>query len=518
MTMLPLDEVAPIKRRAIAYIIDAAIGFAISVVVPTIILIVVVMSTRDLLTSLLIAAPLFSILGLAWVLVYTFLQAGRGSIGMRAQGLRLAKATDGSPLGFGRALLRNVIWALAASIVVGYFTVLFDGSSRFQGWHDKVGGAVMLMDSTRAQAAPVHQQDGGALPFLPGQAPEGAAPAAPVGMPGFAAPQAPQAPQTAMPGFAQPSPAGAFAPPAAPGAAPAAPPAVPAHDPQQPEDDEFAEHTVLSPPARHAAPSTPPIHRDLPDDPLISFVPGVTQEPVRPAAAPAPVEPVTPVAEPAAFPAPAAPVAPAAPAAPAAPEDAPAFPAPAAPAPVPAETGPTPIETVAARLGSVPPVAPAPAELASAPQDATAAVPVTAENPVAPMAAPTPSAPLVTDPDEDDIESTRISVPGHRLVFTWDDGQRATVSGRTVFGRNPEERDGAVNVAVRDETRSLSKTHFEAGADARGGWVMDRQSTNGTVIVREGVRIACPPGTRVPVRLGDALEIGDRIVTIGGYV
>ena len=47
---------------------------------------------------------------------------------------------------------------------------------------------------------------------------------------------------------------------------------------------------------------------------------------------------------------------------------------------------------------------------------------------------------------------------------------------------------------------------------------MDRQSTNGTTLVRDGVRIACPPGQRVPVRLGDALEIGDRIVTIGGYV
>jgi len=37
------------------------------------------------------------------------------------------------------------------------------------------------------------------------------------------------------------------------------------------------------------------------------------------------------------------------------------------------------------------------------------------------------------------------------------------------------------------------------------------------VVVREGVRIACPPGQRVPVRLGDAVEIGDRILTIGGF-
>ncbi len=29
-------------------------------------------------------------------------------------------------------------------------------------------------------------------------------------------------------------------------------------------------------------------------------------------------------------------------------------------------------------------------------------------------------------------------------------------------------------------------------------------------IVREGQRIACPAGQRVPVRLGDAIEIGDQ--------
>ena len=46
---------------------------------------------------------------------------------------------------------------------------------------------------------------------------------------------------------------------------------------------------------------------------------------------------------------------------------------------------------------------------------------------------------------------------------------------------------------------------------------MDRHSTNGTVIMRGGHRIVCAPGEQVRVRLGDAIEIGDRIVTIGGY-
>jgi hypothetical protein len=137
--------------------------------------------------------------------------------------------------------------------------------------------------------------------------------------------------------------------------------------------------------------------------------------------------------------------------------------------------------------------------------------------PVPTVPAPESPAPAPTAPEPEDIEDTRISIPGHRLVFTWDDGTRVSVSRRTIFGRNPAAEDGAVVVPVRDETLSLSKTHFEAAAETSGGWVMDRHSTNGTTLVRDGQRIACPAGQRVPVRLGDAIEIGDRIVTIGGY-
>src|SRR5690606_11380338 len=51
-----------------------------------------------------------------------------------------------------------------------------------------------------------------------------------------------------------------------------------------------------------------------------------------------------------------------------------------------------------------------------------------------PAAAPEPEALVATGPDdEEDIEQTRISVPGHRLVFTWDDGTRVSVSRRTIF-------------------------------------------------------------------------------------
>jgi uncharacterized RDD family membrane protein YckC len=435
MTLLPFGQVAPISRRAVAYVIDALIAGGLGIVLGGGLLVAASLAggIEATLTTLLIGGPIVSLVLLAWFVVYTLMQAGNGSIGMRAQGLRLASATDGKPVGFGRALLRNIIFGLAGAIVVGYFSPLFDGSGRFQGWHDKVGNALMLDARAEAPADSATTAPGAPTSLASAAPVTSAAPVVP-GLPHAAsragAPFAPPAVAPA-PGFGQPTPPAPVAPtPPAPAPASAAP--TPA-------------------PVAPAAPAAP-----IPDaGDLIAFVPGITQDSAPARATPAPEQ---------------APPAPA--------PDAPAAPAPAAPAPA----------------------APAPAAPAPAPAPAPAA----------------PAAPAF-EAEESDIEDTRISIPGHRLVFTWDDGTRVSVSRRTIFGRNPGPEDGAVIVSVRDETLSLSKTHFEAAAEVSGGWVLDRHSTNGMTIVREGQRIACPAGQRVPVRLGDAIEIGDRIVTIGGY-
>lgn len=461
MTTIPPGDIAPIKRRVIAYIIDALIAGVLPVVATVVMASLMVGALQSpeaaagALASVAVAAGVFGLLILGWFVVYTFMQTGKGSIGMRAQRIRLAGATDLAPLSFWRALLRNVVFSITGSFVVGLFSPLFDGSGRYQGWHDKVAGAVMLdaaaVPSAASAPAPAPAEQP-APPALPN-------PLATGGYTGQPTPPAPPAP------FAFPQPT-RDAPPLPDGfpdetivaprpASPAAPvlPSAPAHpvSPAAPVPDASAaasDETIAAPPAR----------QQLPGDPLISFVPGVTQ----PGPAPAPATP------------------------------APAAPAPAAPAPA------------------------MPAPAMPAPQEAAP------EAPAAPAAERTPPAPsgaaqASAHDFDDDLESTRISVPGHRLVFTWDDGQRVSVSTRTVFGRNPEQEPGTVVVSVRDETLSLSKTHFEAGSEPTGGWVMDRHSTNGLTIVRDGTRIACPPGQRVPVRLGDALEIGDRIVTIGGF-
>ncbi|KAA9106453.1 RDD family protein [Microbacterium rhizomatis] len=358
---------AAIGRRVAAYAIDLAIALVIPIVFGLIGGVILLTSGTSgsrggLPIALLITYGASSVVSVAWLLVYTAMQGGRGSIGQRARGLMLADATTGGDIGFWRALLRNVVWALAAAIVVGYFTPLFDSSSRRQGWHDRaartvVGDRKAAEAAASAVAPPLPAP--AANPFLP----------PPAGATATASVVAPPAPVRTA-GFAPPA--------SAPAGAVASAPAIP-----------VAEG-------------------------LISQVPGVSAPPV-----------------------------------------------------------PAVASDVAARAAS---------------------------------------------PASDDVDATRAGRSSAPAVVaaTWDDGTRFAVYGRTLFGRNPATEDGATAVAVRDETLSLSKTHFELDGDAGGAWVIDRHSTNGTALVRDGERLTVEPGERTTLRAGDRLEFGDRSLTIGG--
>jgi uncharacterized RDD family membrane protein YckC len=69
---------------------------------------------------------------------------GRGStLGMRLFHLRVADATTGLPIGYGRAGLRYVGYILSVIVCyIGLIWAAFD--SRKQGWHDKIAGTVVL--------------------------------------------------------------------------------------------------------------------------------------------------------------------------------------------------------------------------------------------------------------------------------------------------------------------------------------------------------------------------------------
>jgi hypothetical protein len=389
---------APLGRRAAAYAIDVAVvvaGYA-----------VLWLTTWLLARSLgaaivLVMSVVIALLALAWFGLYSLMQGGHGSIGMRVTRLRLVRLEDGAPLGFGRALLRNVIWGLASAILVGFFSVLFDRTGRNQGWHDKVANAFMSDAAGAHAAAPAA--------FGP---PAAAAPSTPA---------APAAPAPPVPPASPVTPAYAAAPAHAAPAAPTAPElgGIPPRPPLPPQPRPAA----AGPPQAAqwpAAPAVPPS-----PDGLIAYVPGITQDP------------------------------------------------PAAAAAAPAAADDVDGDTILVR----------------------------------PVAEPEP---------EPDLEDTRLVSRPAPAVLEWDDGTRHTVGARSVFGRNPAAEDGAEAVVVRDETLSLSKTHFEIEVTADAVSVLDRHSTNGVTIVREGTRIAADAGERLPLEPGDALEIGDRIVTYRG--
>lgn len=406
MTSRPLSAAttATLGRRAGAYAVDAAVACAVGVFAAAITVGITLgvggaLGAGSLGPALGLAAAAAALALLAWGLVYSAMQGGAGSVGQRALDLRVLDDRSPEAIGFWRALWRNVVWALSCSVVIGWFTPLFDPSTRHQGWHDTAGRAI-LVDTRGTDAAAAR----------PAEARVAAA-----------APLADSPPLTwfidrPAPPLPQPAPAAAQVPASAPAPAPAPAPVVPPV----------------------AAPVLPPAHVEAP---VPAFAPLV-----EPSYAPAAARAATP---------------------------------PAAPA-----------RGAAVATASAPPTAIITQVPMTRPVTAIS-VPVT-ETPVSFVA----GAPVIA-------------------VLSWDDGTRMAVYGRTVYGRNPIVEQGIVSVPVRDETLSLSKTHFEVGGDTTGAWIADRYSTNGTVIVRDGGRHLLIPGLPTALRTGDRLELGDRVAIVG---
>ncbi|NLF05140.1 MAG: FHA domain-containing protein [Actinomycetales bacterium] len=231
-------------------------------------------------------------------------------------------------------------------------------------------------------------------------------------------------------------------------------------------------------------------------------------------------------------------------------QPAPVQPAPSAPAPrQPVEIAPEPGPLIAAVPGfsrpveepvAVPPSpAPVPDEPPATPRAAEpegAATPGTAVGPgpslsLTPAPEPTPAstsqpAPAPQPAQEaepaDDVDQTRLAGPEERgpVVLVLPGGERLTVEGRGVLGRNPAARvgeEGEVThlVPVADPTRSVSKTHLAFGLDTVGLWIEDLHSTNGTAVVsQDGTRTPLTAGLAVHVSPGDVVVVGDVDVAV----
>ncbi len=65
--------------------------------------------------------------------------------GYKLLGMRVVRARDGGPIGFGTGILRiigYVINDIVFGIPLGFLWVLFDAQK--QGWHDKIAGTVVI--------------------------------------------------------------------------------------------------------------------------------------------------------------------------------------------------------------------------------------------------------------------------------------------------------------------------------------------------------------------------------------
>lgn len=105
-----------------------------------------------------------------------------------------------------------------------------------------------------------------------------------------------------------------------------------------------------------------------------------------------------------------------------------------------------------------------------------------------------------------------------RWRVTFDTGEELQVEGLVLVGRRPEPRPGepvGTLLALASSDMSLSKTHAQFQVVPDGALVvMDRGSTNGSVLVRGGLYKRLEGGRPATLKDGDRVRFGDREMTV----
>ena len=126
-------EIASVGQRLGEWLVDGLIGILVGGVG---FLVVAVIGRFPQL-------PVF-VFVIAYAVAYLWLVSTRGqSPGKMAIGIEIVRM-DGSSLGFGGALTREIIGKIVSSLIfcLGYIWILFD--SKRQGWHDKIAGTYVV--------------------------------------------------------------------------------------------------------------------------------------------------------------------------------------------------------------------------------------------------------------------------------------------------------------------------------------------------------------------------------------
>ncbi|WP_196250820.1 FHA domain-containing protein [Cellulomonas sp. JZ18] len=408
--------------------------------------------------------------------------------GAAALGLRTVADGSGGLPGPGRALVRQLVLA-AGSVLPVVGTVLVaasaaqDAGPDRRGWHDRASGTRVVDAATPAHARTRRRP--AERPPAPG--PHPTAPTTP-GAPGVGG---------AVPSPRQPG--GGAVPPSAPTTVALGAPDVTAS----------AAGVGAAPGAGDAG----AWHGSASADGVEVRERDVTPAPFPPAPPPASPEPIAAPSGPRPFPASSAP---------------PVVPAPVAPPPTPVAPPPAPVPP--GGLGAAPPFGDTGDRTDPGPDPGTD--PGTDPRAVS-GTGPTPGPAAATALHDElvELEHTRVRDLAQlrrrstTLALQLDTGPRVRVVGRGLVGRGPRAEDGADIlhvVTVDDPSRSVSRVHLEFGPqpadgpdDAAAVWVLDRGSTNGSVVVAPGGEArVLPPGTRAVVRAGWSVRIGERVVQV----
>ncbi|MCP2267503.1 RDD family protein [Promicromonospora thailandica] len=304
-------------RRFLAALVDGAvIG-----VVTTIVLLIglasaggtgnLLMSTDAIAAAMLVPQTISSILVLGYWLGVSAWEGKTGrTVGNLVCKIRTVDAVAHDPIGFGRAFLRWLIVGLGSLVcLVGQVLVLvspaFDGGGKRQGWHDKLGRAVVLAADgvpaapAAATATPTSSSTGAGAAKAPAgtsQVWTGAASGAPA--PAQPAPAQQQDPW-AFPESSGGAAAGGGVITGIPGQAPAGPPAGGALPPQEEPATVRRPHPSSGGTPHPGQPAQPPVQQQPAQPPVAPTAP--VQQPAQPdltQRAAAPVRPQPPVQQP----------------------------------------------------------------------------------------------------------------------------------------------------------------------------------------------------------------------------
>lgn len=543
----PLDGCVPGTpvKRLLAALIDGVLATLMTV--PFIVGIGIIARTGEGGALPLTLVGVGAVLPLVFALIMIWLSGAKGlTLGKLALGLRITRHSAGGPIGFVRALGRWVIFGVVWPVMA--LSIFLDPAKHLRGFHDRAVDSIVVdvkagrnpmrprADDFEREAAehylgspsvPVSAHEN--LLARPGaawdseSAQDSAAPqsadSAPVGAPSPYAPPAPAQNDWSAPSAPE---QGGWSAPSAPQAPQQSDWAAPSAPPAQPQDS-------WSGPSAPQAPvqdgwSVPP----LPSAPQQPEQGGwsAPQEPAAPAqssasdgwAPPAPAQswgseqswgqnaaaPQGEWAPPPVDPAPQA----------EAPQ--PDFPQVAPSQPVPSQTG-APHIPAAQRQPWDPPTG---MQISQPPAPAQGPDELTGDAWDAQGTEVDEQTRLSTaHQDLGDLEQTRLSpahlpvVPTHRL--TLDDGAERVVDRAVVIGRNPASEDGALLFVLKDETRSVSKTHLRLDGTGDEVVVTDLGSTNGSSILREdGSRENLVPNTPTVLPAGAQVTLGDRTLSV----